>query len=278
MTAPPVPGPAIGPAAGDTVRETTRGAVRVLTVDRAKKKNALDRATIERIAAGIERASADPAVRGVVLAAAGDVFLAGGDLAELSTLPRTVEGADAVLAMGERLDAIEASEVPIIAAIAGDVYGGGCEVVLACDDAIAEPHVRFAFRHAVMGLCPAWGGTARLVERIGSAHASRVLFGAEPFDAEHAYRIGFVSEIASTGDAVERAIARIAAIARADRAVIAEQRRLVRATAAALPGVSGRTAARDLESAAFRRLWGAAAHAAAMDRFAADSDRRKTRS
>ena len=60
------------------VRETTRGVARILIVDRATKKNALDRATIELIASGIERASADPAVRGVVLAAVGDVFLAGG--------------------------------------------------------------------------------------------------------------------------------------------------------------------------------------------------------
>ncbi len=252
----------------DTIRETTLGPARVITIDRPAKKNALDRGTVERLASAIERAAADPGVRGVVLAARGDVFLAGGDLGELSSLPRTSEGADAVLAMGARLDAIDASAVPIIAAITGDVYGGGCEVVLACDDAIAESHVRFAFRHAAMGLCPAWGAAARLVQRVGSLHASRLLFGAEPFDAAEAHRIGFVSEMVGTGDAVDRAVARVTAIARADRAVITEQRRLLRATTALLGG-SGGTPGRDLESAAFRRLWGADAHERAMDRFAA---------
>lgn len=263
------------PGSGEAgaIRETTIGPARIVTIDRPAKKNALDRDTIERLAAAIERAGSDPEVRGVVLAATGDVFLAGGDLGELSSLPRTIEGADAVLAMGLRLDAIVASAVPVIAAIAGDVYGGGCEVVLACDDAIAEPHVRFAFRHAAMGLCPAWGATARLVERVGSANASRLLFGAEPFDAAEALRIGFVTEVVTAASAVECAVARVGAIARADRAVIAEQRRLIRATAAALPGASGRSAARDLESAAFRRLWGADAHAKAMARFAARRDR-----
>ena len=108
-----------------TVREETVGAARVLTVDRPAKKNALDRRTVDDLAAAIERAADEPAIRGVVIAAAGDVYLAGGDLDELSSLARTVEGADAVLAMGARLDAIERSSIPVFAAITGDVYGWG---------------------------------------------------------------------------------------------------------------------------------------------------------
>jgi len=249
-----------------SVREETIGAARVVTIDRPDKKNAIDARTAELVASAIERASADPQVRGVVLSSRGDVFLAGGDIGELAALPRTREGADAVLAMGRRLDAIDASTVPVLAAIAGDVYGGGCEVVLACDEIIVEPHVRFAFRHAAMGLCPAWGGTARLVDRVGAPTASRLLFTAEPFDASEALRIGFASEVAAPGTALERALARIVAIACADRAVIAEQRRLIRATAAARSD-------RDLETAAFRKLWGADAHVAAMDRFSSRRDR-----
>lgn len=244
------------------VREETAGAARVLTIDRADKKNAIDARTAEALAGAIDRASADPAVRGIVLAGAGDVFLAGGDLGELGSLPRDARGADAVLAMGRRLDAIDASTVPVYAAIGGDVYGGGCEVVLACDEAIVEPGVRLAFRHAAMGLCPAWGATGRLLDRVGTQVAARLLFTAEPIGAEEALRVGLVSEIAPTAGAIARALDRVERIARADRAVVAEQRRLLRAVAAA-------RAARDLEADAFRRLWGAPAHVAAMDRFAA---------
>lgn len=245
-----------------SVHEDTVGAARIVTIVRPDKKNAIDARTAELLASAIERASADPLVRGVILASCDDVFLAGGDIGELAALPRTEKGADAVLAIGRRLDAIDASTVPVLAAISGDVYGGGCEVVLACDEIIVEPHVRFAFRHAAMGLCPAWGGTARLVDRVGSQAASRLLFTAEPFDASEALRIGFASEVAAPGAALERALERIVSIARADRTVIAEQRRLIRATAASRP-------ARDLETAAFRKLWGGAAHVAAMERFAA---------
>lgn len=248
-------------AGSGPLREETRGPARIVTLTRAARKNALDAATTEALAAAIERASADPAVRGLVLAGEGDVFLAGGDLQEFSILLDAADGADRVLAMGRRLDAIDAASIPVIAAIGGDVYGGGCEVVLACDDAIAEEGVTLAFRHARMGLCPAWGATSRLIARVGPVHATRLLLGAEPIDAEAAASLGLVSEVVPRGDAVEAAVARVDSWARADRAVIAAQRRLLRETTAA-------GASRDLEGQTFRALWGGPAHRAAMEAFA----------
>jgi enoyl-CoA hydratase len=243
------------------VREETRGPARVVTVDRAAKKNALDRATVDAIAAAIGRASADRGVRGIVLAGAGDVFLAGADLEELATIVDAADGADRVLAMGARLDAIDASEIPVVAAIGGDVYGGGCEVVLACDDAVAEAHVKLAFRHARMGLCPAWGAAGRLVARVGPAHASRLLLGAEPVGADEARAIGLVGEVAPLGGAVDAAVARVEAIARAARDVVAANRRLLREAAA-------RPELRRREAETFRALWGGPAHRQAMEAFA----------
>lgn len=243
------------------LREETRGPARIVTITRAARKNAIDAATAEALAAAIERASADPAVRGVVLAGEGDVFLAGGDLQELATLVDAADGAERVLRTGRRLDAIDASSVPVIAAIGGDVYGGGCEVVLACDDAIAEEGVTLAFRHARMGLCPAWGATSRLIARVGPMHASRLLLGAEPVDAATAASLGLVSQVVARGAAVDAAVARVGSWARADRGVIAAQRRLLRETAAA-------EASRSLEGQTFRALWGGPAHRAAMEAFA----------
>jgi enoyl-CoA hydratase len=248
-------------SAAEPVREETRGAARVLTVARPEKKNALDRAAVEALASAIERASDEPAVRAVVLAAEGDVFLAGADLEDLARLVGQPGAADAVLAMGERLDAIERCRVPVIAAVTGDVFGGGCEIVLGCDEAIVEEGVRLAFRHARMGLCPAWGGSGRLVERAGAAAAARWLFTAEPFGADEALRLGVASEVVPAGGAVARAEARAAAIARADRDVIEAQRRMIRSS-------RGAAEARRLEAETFRRLWGGPAHLAAMEAFA----------
>lgn len=250
-----------------TVREETRGPARIVTVARAAKKNALDRETVERLAAAIERASADPTIRGVVLAGDGDVFLAGGDLGELGAILETADGADHVLGMGTRLDVIDACAVPVIAAIGGDVYGGGCEVVLACDDAIAEEHVKLTFRHVRMGLCPAWGAAARLVARVGPAHASRLLLGAPEIPATEALSLGIVTATVAPGGAIDAAVARVEAIARAGRDVVAANRRLLREVAA-------RPELRRLESETFRSLWSAPAHREAMSAFA----RRRPRS
>lgn len=246
---------------GGTVREEDRGPARILTVARAAKKNALDRETASALADAIERAGADPAVRGIVLAGEGDVFLAGGDLEEFASILGAPDGADHVLGMGARLDAIDASDVPVIAAIGGDVYGGGCEVVLACDDAIAEDHATLAFRHVRMGLCPAWGAAARLVARVGPAHAARLLLGAEPVAAEEARSMGLVTEVAPRGGAIDAAVARIASIARGAREVVAANRRLLREATA-------EPAWRRREAETFRSLWGGPAHRAAMDAFA----------
>lgn len=252
---------------GGPIREETRGPARIVTIARAAKKNALDRETVELLVAALERASGDPAVRGIVLAGEGDVFLAGGDLEEFGTILEADDGADRVLAMGTRLDSIDRCEVPVIAAIGGDVYGGGCEVVLACDDAIAEEHVKLAFRHVRMGLCPAWGAAARLVARVGPAHASRLLLGAPEIPATEALALGLVTATVARGAAIDAAVGRIEAFARAGRDVIAANRRLLREAAA-------RPELRRREGETFRALWNAAPHRAAMDAFA----RRRPRS
>ena len=88
-----------------------------------------------------------------------------------------------VIAMGTRMQMIERCAVPVVAAVTGDVYGGGCELVLLCDAVFAEEGVSFSFRHARMGLAPAWGGASRLLERVGTLQASRLLLGAAPIEA-----------------------------------------------------------------------------------------------
>ena len=109
------------------------------------------------------------------------------------------ETGDAVVDLGEELAACERADVPVIAAVQGDVYGGGCEFLLLCDLVIVESHAEIAFRHAKMGLSPAWGGLTRLVERVGPIEAARLLFTAEKIDAAEARRIGMVNEVVPEG-------------------------------------------------------------------------------
>lgn len=244
------------------IRESTEHGTRVVTLARAEKRNALSEVLAKALGEAIRRAGDDEAVRAVVLAAVGDVFAAGGDLAELAELVEADDGASRVLAIGEELEAILACPVPIVAAVAGDVYGGGCELLLQCDLAVMEEGTKLSFRHSRMGLSPAWGGTARLLERVGPTIAARLLFTAEAVEANEAARMGLVTEVAPRGGALERAKAIAREVAHAERSVVAAHKALLRGSLGAM-----RSSVKALESETFRRLWGERAHRAAMASF-----------
>ena len=252
-----------GASAAPLQIETVGEAV-VITVDRPATRNAIDGATAQGIAAAIARASADPAVRGVVLAASGPTYLSGGDLNLLAALVDDARGAEAILALGDELAAIGQSPLPVIAAVSGDVFGGGCEIVLLCDLVIVEEHAAFAFRHAKMGLSPAWGGMTRLVERVGPIEAARLLFTAEKVDASEALRLGLANEIVARGAARTRALARVARIAENPRDSVAALKRTLGQVHEARRG-----AAIDREREAFSSRWGGPDHRAAIQAFTA---------
>lgn len=235
----------------------------VLTVDRPATHNAIDAALARAIAGAIRLAAQDPSVRGVVLTGAGDrTFTSGGDLNMLVQLAQDGGRGGAVLDIGDELAAVERADVPVIAAVQGDVYGGGCELLLLCDLVIIESHAQLAFRHAKMGLSPAWGGLTRLVERVGPIEAARLLYTAEKIDAVEAHRIGLVSEVVPKGAARARAIARVARVADNPRTTVAALKRALREVREARRG-----AAVDRERAIFSERWGAPDHRDAMDAF-----------
>src|SRR5262249_12656598 len=158
----------------------------------------------------IRLAGQDPSVRGIVLTGAGDrAFTSGGDLNMLAEMALVEGRGGDVLDMGDELAICERGDVPVIAAVQGDAYGGGCELILLCAMVFVESHPQLAFGHAKMGLSPAWGGLTRLVERVGPIEAARLLYTAEKIDAAEALRIGLVNEVAPKGGSRARAIARI---------------------------------------------------------------------
>ncbi len=245
-----------------SVQIETVGAAVVITVNRPATRNSIDDVTARGIAEGIARASANQAIRGVVLAASGPTYLSGGDLNLLAALVDDARGAEAIIALGLELAAIEQSPLPVIAAVSGDVFGGGCEIVLLCDLVIVEEHAAFAFRHARMGLSPAWGGLTRLVERVGPIEAARLLFTAEKVDAAEALRIGLVGEVVARGAGRTRALARVAAIAENPRDSVGALKQALTAVRAARRG-----AAPALEREAFAQRWGSPDHRAAIRAF-----------
>jgi enoyl-CoA hydratase len=241
-------------AAGDAV---------VLTIDRPDRKNAIDRALARLLGEAIRLAAADPRVRGIVITGSGnDVFVAGGDLREMGQLTRDGLPGDEVLGMFEDLAVCEGCDVPVIAAVQGSVFGGGCELLLLCDFVFMEEHAELAFRHAKMGLSPAWGGLTRLVERVGPLEATRLLLTAERVDAAEALRIGLVNEVVPSGASRSRAVAQVNRIADNPRTTVTALKRAIMRVREAR-----RAGALDLEREAFSERWGGADHRQAMDEF-----------
>jgi enoyl-CoA hydratase/carnithine racemase len=246
-----------------SVRVESVGDAVVVTVDRQEKHNAIDTATARAVADAVKLAGHDPSVRGVVITGAGDrTFMSGGDLNMLVDMVQRDATGDAIVDLGEELAACERADVPVVAAVQGDVYGGGCEFLLLCDLVIMESHAEIAFRHAKMGLSPAWGGLTRLVERVGPIEAARLLFTAEKIDAAEARRIGMVNEVVPKGEARARAVARVARIADNPRTTVAALKRALYEVREARRG-----AAVDRERVVFSERWGAADHRDAMRAF-----------
>jgi enoyl-CoA hydratase len=189
----------------DSVRSERRGAVVILTLDRPEVLNALDRATLECLHARVGELARDTAVRAVVLTGAGRAFAAGADIGEMRGLGPAE--AEALSRLGhEALGSLEALAVPTIAAVNGFALGGGCELACACDWIYASSKARFGQPEVNLGLIPGFGGTSRLVRRIGSAWAKELVLSGEPIDAETALRIGLVNRVFEPDALVDAAV------------------------------------------------------------------------
>ncbi len=171
-----------------------------ITVDRPSKLNALNTATLDALHRAFDEASADPAVRAVVLTGAGPkAFVAGADIAEMTQL-RPTEARD-FSQRGQRLmRAMETLDKPVIAMVNGFALGGGLELAMACHLRIAADTARFGQPEIGLGLIPGFGGTQRLLRLAGrSATLELCLLGA-PIDAARALQLGIVNRVVPAAD------------------------------------------------------------------------------
>jgi enoyl-CoA hydratase len=187
----------------------------IWTIERPEAANALDRATSDALSRALDdlekRVARGIGPRGLVIAAAARapgqraVFLSGADLRELKAIAHDTEARHFAARMVALLRQVEALPILVVAAISGDVYGGGCELVTACDVRVCERGVQFSFKQTRMGLTTGWGGTTRLVKLVGLGAAKRLLLTGIPCDAEDALRIGLVDELVDGGTSLDRA-------------------------------------------------------------------------
>ena len=225
-----------------------------LTINRPKQLNALDVATLTEIAQALELAKAQPGeVRAVVVTGAGEkAFVAGADIAAMSKLGPAE--AREFAALGHRtLNALESLPVVTIAAVNGFALGGGCELAMACDLIYASEKARFGQPEVNLGLIPGFGGTQRLIRRVGLMRAKEMIFSGEVYDAATAHAIGLCLAVLPPEQLLEQARAKAGVIASRGPAAVAAAKRVMQQGANQLL-----PQALDAERLAFAGLFGTA--------------------
>jgi enoyl-CoA hydratase len=171
------------------------GAIATVTVNRPERLNAMAAADLAEFAAVFRKIGHDASIRVVILTGAGDrSFVAGADIAEMANL--TGDQAMQFGRLGHAASgAIEHLPQPVIAAVNGYAFGGGCELVLAADIRIASTRAQFAQPEVTLGIPPGWGGSQRLPAIVGPGHAAELILTGKRIDANEALRIGLVNAV-----------------------------------------------------------------------------------
>lgn len=182
----------------ETVRHTTDSGVSWITLDRPEAMNAVTREQRERIVALLADASADPAVRAVVITATGKGFCAGADLRGAAAAGERVAGdvARTIRLGAQRLvAAVLDCEKPVIAAVNGTAAGIGAHLAFACDLVLAAESARFIEVFVRRGLVPDGGGAYLLPRLIGPQRAKELMFFGDAVAAADAERLGLVNRV-----------------------------------------------------------------------------------
>ena len=182
------------PIAQDVLLSTTRDAITTLTLNRPEKFNSLSTELIEKLQSELDRIAADRSIRVVILAASGRGFCSGHDLKEI----RGLADRDVIEAMflkcSDMMMTIAAMPQPVIAKVHGLATAAGCQLVAACDLAIASPLAQFSTPGVNMGSFCATPSVA-LGRNLSRKHAMEMLLTANLVSAERAAEIGLINRV-----------------------------------------------------------------------------------
>src|SRR4249919_1210570 len=182
------------------VSTADHGAIRVITVNRPDKLNALNGATLDALHIAFDAAADDPAVRVVVLTGAGPkAFVAGADIAEMNPLT-PVQGRDFSLRGTRMMRRVERMPKPVIAMVNGFALGGGLELAMCCHLRIAADTAKVGQPEINLGLIPGFGGTQRLLRLAGRAATLELCLTGTPITAERALQLGIVNRVVPAAD------------------------------------------------------------------------------
>lgn len=202
-----------------------RGAVRVLTMNRQEKRNALNAELTQGLLDALRQADVDDAVGAIVLTGAGQGFCAGADLSEFKDLQAGVAAENrAELTMQLHL-AFSRISKPVVSAINGHAMGGGAGLAIAADIAVMADSARIGYPEPKHGIVAAIV-MANLVRQIGRKAAFELVALGEPVDAYHALELGMVNRVVPAAQVMALALSLAEKLAAVKRPAMAETKRL----------------------------------------------------
>ena len=176
------------------------GAIRLVTIHRPDKLNALDMATLDALHAAFGAAASDAGVRVVVLTGSGPkAFVAGADIAQMASLT-PVQGRDFSLRGQRMMRAVEKMPKPVVAMVNGFALGGGLELAMCCHLRIAADTAKLGQPEINLGLIPGFGGSQRLLRLAGRAATLELCLLGAPVDAARALQLGIVNRVVPAAD------------------------------------------------------------------------------
>ncbi len=209
------------------IRTEFSDGIGMIAFDNYAKRNALSRALIAEVLAALDRFKAE-AARAVILrsATAQKVWSAGHDVdelpkADIDPLPYSDP-------LEQLLRAVKTFPAPVMAMVQGTVWGGACELVMACDIVLADETSAFAITPAKLGLPYNAAGFLNFISRLPLTIVKEMFFTADPIPAERAERVGIVNLIVPAAELEARTLAMAKTIARRSRAAIAAYKEAIR--------------------------------------------------
>jgi enoyl-CoA hydratase len=187
----------------ELVKIQKQGSVAILTLNRPDKLNALSPEMLKSLAQALESLSVDQAVRVIVLHGGDKAFAAGADIDAMANASPVDIYLRNTRAFWQRIWAIDK---PLIAAVNGVAFGGGCELALGCDLIVAGESARFGQPEIKLGIMPGAGGTQRLARAIGPYRAMEMILTGEPISAREAQAAGLVNRVVPDDKVLDEAL------------------------------------------------------------------------
>lgn len=179
--------------------------VALIRLNRPEMHNALNLPMLEELMNAVQTIRHQPDLRAVIVTGSGEkAFCAGADLKERISM-NEAQVRQYLDLIRETFQAVSSLPVPVIAAINGVAFGGGFELLLACDLRIAEEHAVLGLTETSLAIIPGAGGTQRLPRLIGVSKAKELIYLGKRITAWEAEELGLLNRIVSKGKALETA-------------------------------------------------------------------------